>query len=268
MDLKIKNKVAVVTGASAGIGEAVARELAAGGAKLVITAFTASRLSAVANSLRQVYDAEVVDIAMDITEADAANRLVRAALENFGGLDIVVNNAGRAHPGGLLENTVDDWRDMEELKLHAMVRLNQEAIPVMREHGWGRIINMSSIGGIFPNPKLLVSHSISAAINTLTRGMALEVAKDGILVNAIGIGAIRTQNWEHNMIPKVRETRPDLAALSDEELLAHVGKDYTPVGRLGTPEEVAAITVFLCSERNGFITGSTIEASGGADRFF
>ncbi len=268
MDLMIKDKVAIVTGASAGIGEAVARELAANGAKLVITAFTASKLAAVADSLRRDYDAQVVDIPMDITAEDSAERLVRAALDRYGGLDIVVNNAGRAHPGGLMENDVENWRDMEELKLHAMVRLNREAIPVMQEHGWGRIINMSSIGGIFPNPKLLVSHSISAAINTLTRGLALEVAKDGILVNAIGIGAIRTRNWEQNMIPKVRETRPDLADLPDEELLAHVGHDYTPVGRLGTPEEIGAIAAFLCSERNGFVTGSTIEASGGADRFF
>ncbi len=127
---------------------------------------------------------------------------------------------------------------------------------------------MSSVGGIYPNPKLLVSHVLSAAINNLTRGLALEVAPHGILVNAIALGAIRTDNWEQNMIPKVRETRPDLAGLPDEDLVARVGAEYTPVGRFGLPQEIAAIAAFLVSERNGFVTGHTIEASGGAERFF
>ena len=87
------------------------------------------------------------------------------------------------------------------------------------------------------------------------------------MVNAIAIGAVRTGNWEANMIPKVRDSRPDLAALSDEELIAKLGAEMTPVGRFGSPEEIAAAAVFLASDRNGFITGCVIEASGGADRF-
>lgn len=268
MDLKIKNKVAIVTGASAGVGEAVARELAAAGVKLVLTARGEARLKETVETLRKDTGAEVAGLALDVTDAHAGEQLVDEAVNRFGSADIVVNNAGRAHAGGLLDNTDEDWKGMEEVKLHAMIRLNRAAIPRMREKGWGRIVNMSSIGGIFPNPKLLISHVLSAAINNLTRGLAHEVALDGILVNAIALGAIRTDNWEQNMIPKVRQTRPDLAGLPDEELVARVGAEYTPVGRFGLPGEIAAIAAFLASDRNGFVTGSTIEASGGAARFF
>jgi 3-oxoacyl-[acyl-carrier protein] reductase len=137
----------------------------------------------------------------------------------------------------------------------------------MQKNRWGRIVNMSSIGGIYPNTKLFVSHVLSAAINNLTKSLALEVAKDGILVNAIGIGAVATDNWANNMIPAVRRSRPELSTLSDDEVLARISTELTPIGRPGAPKEIAAIAAFLSSERNGFVTGDTIEASGGADRF-
>jgi 3-oxoacyl-[acyl-carrier protein] reductase len=108
---------------------------------------------------------------------------------------------------------------------------------------------------------------LSAAINNLTKSLALEVAKDGILVNAIGIGAVATDNWANNMIPTVRRFRPELAGLSDDEVLSRISAELTPVGRAGSAREIAAIAAFLGSARNGFVTGDTIEASGGADRF-
>jgi 3-oxoacyl-[acyl-carrier protein] reductase len=156
---------------------------------------------------------------------------------------------------------------MTAVKLTAMRRLCRAAIPNMRQRRWGRIVNMSSIGGIYPNPKLLVSHVLSAAINNLTKSLALEVAADGILVNAIGIGAVATNNWANNMVPSLRRTRPEYSSLSDEEVIARISAELTPIGRAGKPEEIAAVAAFLSSERNGFVTGATIEASGGADRF-
>ncbi|MCL5497796.1 SDR family oxidoreductase [Escherichia coli] len=119
----------------------------------------------------------------------------------------------------------------------------------------------------YPNPQLTVSHALSAAINNLTRSLALSVAPEGILVNAIGVGAVATDNWAQNMLPNVRLRRPELAEKTDEEVMALLGKEKTPVGRFGIPEDIAAITAFLLSQRNQFVTGQTIEASGGADRF-
>jgi 3-oxoacyl-[acyl-carrier protein] reductase len=156
---------------------------------------------------------------------------------------------------------------MTGVKLTSMRRLCRAAIPYMQKKRWGRIVNMSSIGGIYPNPKLLISHVLSAAINNLTKSLALEVAQDGILVNAIGIGAVATDNWANNMIPALRKSRAELSSLSDDEVLSRISAELTPIGRAGTPEEIAAIAAFLCSNRNGFVTGDTIEASGGADRF-
>ena len=120
-----------------------------------------------------------------------------------------MNNAGRAHAGGILAATDADWQDMTETKLSALRRLCRAAVPGMRERHWGRIVNISSIGGIYPNHKLMVSHVLSAAINNLTRSLALELARDGILVNAIAVGAILTDNWANNMLPSVRKRRPE-----------------------------------------------------------
>lgn len=267
MDLQIKDKVAIVTGASTGIGEAIAREFAGNGVKVLLTARGADRLMKTVESIRTDTGAEVEGDPADVADPGVPQRLVDEAVERFGSIDIVVNNAGRAHAGGLMETTDQDWEDMEEVKLHAMLRLNRAAIPHMRKRRWGRIVNISSIGGIHSNPKLLVSHVLSAAINNLTKGLALEVARDGILVNAIALGAIHTENWAENMVPTVRQTRPDLADLSDSELMQRLGAELTPVGRFGRPEEIAAIAAFLVSDRNGFVTGCTVEASGGADRF-
>ncbi|MEP1576994.1 SDR family NAD(P)-dependent oxidoreductase [Roseibium album] len=267
MDLGISGKIAVITGASAGIGRAIASELVANGVSVLIAARGADRLQQTVSVLRELPDANVASMAIDVSTPEAATRIVDKAIEVFGSLDILVNNAGRAHAGGLLTSSEEDWQEMTGVKLTSMRRMCKAAIPHMKERGWGRIVNMSSIGGIYPNPKLLISHVLSAAINNLTKSLALEVAADGILVNAIGVGAVATDNWANNMVPAVRKTRPEFAELSDEEVVAKISAECTPVGRAGTPEDIAAIAAFLCSDRNGFVTGDTIEASGGADRF-
>jgi 3-oxoacyl-[acyl-carrier protein] reductase len=202
-----------------------------------------------------------------VAKPESAELIVGKSIEAFGGLHILVNNAGRAHAGGLMNSSEEDWEEMTGVKLTSMRRMCKAAIPHMQKAGWGRIVNMSSIGGIYPNPKLFVSHVLSAAINNLTKSLAMEVAKDGILVNAIGIGAVATDNWANNMVPAVRRARQEFSTLSDDEVIARISAELTPVGRAGTAREIAAIAAFLSSDRNGFVTGDTIEASGGADRF-
>ena len=267
MDLRIQDKVAVVTGGSAGIGKATARELAGNGAKIVITARGKDRLNAAADEIRKETGASVLGIAADVAAAGEPARVVAEAVNNFGSADILVNNAGRAHAGGVLQTTSEDWQDMISAKLLAMVNFCQAAVPHMKGRNWGRIVNMSSVGGIYPNPKLTISHALSAGINNLTKSLALDVAADGILVNAIGIGAVTTENWANNMIPKARETHAEWADLPDDDLIARLGRAMTPVGHFGRPEDIAALAAFLASDRNGFVTGATVEASGGADRF-
>ncbi|WP_310620374.1 SDR family NAD(P)-dependent oxidoreductase [Flexibacterium corallicola] len=267
MDLQIKGRTAIISGSSRGIGFAIAEELVANGVSVVLVARGAKPLEEAKSELQSRNQAQVESFAIDITARDAADKIVSFALKKFGSIGILVNNAGRAHAGGVMSSTEEDWEGMTALKLSSMRRMCKAVIPIMQANGWGRIINMSSIGGIYPNPKLLISHVLSAAINNLTKSLALEVAKDGILVNAIGVGAVATENWAHNMLPAVRASRPELAHLSDDELLSQVSLELTPIGRPGKPEEIASIAAYLCSNRNGFVTGDTIEASGGADRF-
>jgi 3-oxoacyl-[acyl-carrier protein] reductase len=267
MDLGIAGRVAIVTGASAGIGYAVADELLANGASVLVVARNEARLNQAAEKLLGRKGAKVASLAADVAKPESAALIVGKSIEAFGGLHILVNNAGRAHAGGLMNSSEEDWEEMTGVKLTSMRRMCKAAIPHMQKAGWGRIVNMSSIGGIYPNPKLFVSHVLSAAINNLTKSLAMEVAKDGILVNAIGIGAVATDNWANNMVPAVRRARQEFSTLSDDEVIARISAELTPVGRAGTAQEIAAIAAFLSSDRNGFVTGDTIEASGGADRF-
>jgi 3-oxoacyl-[acyl-carrier protein] reductase len=267
MDLGIAGRVAIVTGASAGIGYAVADELLANGASVLVVARNEARLNQAAEKLLGRKGAKVASLAADVAKPESAELIVGKSIEAFGGLHILVNNAGRAHAGGLMNSSEEDWEEMTGVKLTSMRRMCKAAIPHMQKAGWGRIVNMSSIGGIYPNPKLFVSHVLSAAINNLTKSLAMEVAKDGILVNAIGIGAVATDNWANNMVPAVRRARQEFSTLSDDEVIARISAELTPVGRAGTAQEIAAIAAFLSSDRNGFVTGDTIEASGGADRF-
>jgi 3-oxoacyl-[acyl-carrier protein] reductase len=267
VDLGIAGKTAIVTGASIGIGHAIAEELAPNGARLILVARGLERLCQAAEDIHRKFGVEVLPIAANVADPAEPDRIVRSALERFGSIDIMVNNAGRAHAGGILQASDADWEEMTAIKLSAMRRFCRAVIPPMSKRKWGRIVNISSIGGIHPSCKLMVSHALSAAINNLTRSLAQEVARDGILVNAIGVGAVLTDNWANNMLPSVRKRRPELADRSDEELIRLLGEEMTPVGRFGRPNEIVAIAAFLASDRNGFVTGTTIEASGGADRF-
>lgn len=249
------------------MGRAIACELAENGVDIAIVARGAERLEVAAAEVASRYGVRTLAIPADVADVDAPARVIERAAKEFGRIDILVNDAGRAHAGGLMPTTEADWVEMTETKFSAMRRFCRAVLPHMRERGWGRIVNISSIGGIYPNPKLLVSHSLSAAINNLTRGFALEVAHEGILVNGVGLGAVLTDNWKQNMIPAVRKSRPELATASDDAIVKQLGAELTPVGYFAQPEEIATIVAFLASARNSFVTGDTIEASGGADRF-
>ncbi|QIQ22056.1 SDR family NAD(P)-dependent oxidoreductase [Zophobihabitans entericus] len=267
MDLQLKNKVALVTGASTGIGFSICQELADNGVHLIMVARTKKTLTDAANQLSEQYGIKTLAIAGDVTDINFPTQVVSQAKHVFESIDLLVNNAGKAHAGNLFSASEEDWESMTATKLSAMRRFCCAVIPEMQKQGWGRIVNISSIGGLYPNPQLTVSHVLSAAINNLTRSLALDIAPSGILVNAIGVGAVTTENWANNMLPNVRARRPEIAGKSDEEIMAILGKEKTPVGRFGKPEDIAAIAAFLLSNRNQFVTGQTIEASGGADRF-
>jgi 3-oxoacyl-[acyl-carrier protein] reductase len=208
MKLGIDGRAAVVTGESAGVGLAIARELLENGASVAVIGRNQARLAIATAQLRaDVPGGKVLALAADVTLAETPAMAVKKTIAAFGRIDILVNNAGRAQAGDLMSSTEEQWSTMIDVKFTALRRFCKEVIPVMQAAHWGRIVNISSIGGTYPNPKLFVSHVLSAAIDNFTESLALEVAGDGILVNAIALGAIATENWAANMLPVVRKAR-------------------------------------------------------------
>jgi 3-oxoacyl-[acyl-carrier protein] reductase len=236
MDLGVKGRTAVVTGASRGIGAAVADSLEAEGARVV-------RVSRGAG--------------IDVTAADAAERV--AALAG-GPVDILVNNAGTSFARGLLELTDDEWRGQWELHVMGALRLMRHFAPQMAERGWGRIVTVASSAGKRPSLTNAAYSVTKAAQLSLSRVFADTYAERGVLINAVAPGAVATGLWtgEGGLADQTGAAR---GMTRDEALAAQAAK--IPLGRLATPQEIADVVVFLCSERASTVTGAAWSADGG-----
>jgi NAD(P)-dependent dehydrogenase (short-subunit alcohol dehydrogenase family) len=258
MDLGLKGKVAVVTGASRGLGRAIAEELAREGCALAICARGEDDLTKAAADLRGG-GAEVFDRVLDVTDPAQVRSFIADAAGALGGIDILVNNAGRAHPGNFESLTDEDWQADIDVKLFSMIRCSREALPHMRARGGGRIVNINAVLGRSPDPAFFATSVNRAACISFTKALSLEVARDRILVNSVNIGLVRASQWE-----RLRERiAPDL---SMERFYEERGRDV-PLGRFGDPEEVAAAVAFLVSDRAGYITGASVDVAGGLGRY-
>jgi 3-oxoacyl-[acyl-carrier protein] reductase len=254
----LAGKVAVVTGASKGIGREIALELADEGADLVVNARGRDALDTVAAELRgRGRNVEVV--AADVATVAGTEHVIAAARTRFGRVDILVNNAGKGSPKPMLELTDDDWNASIQLNFMSAVRLSLAAVPLMRTQGGGRIVNISSRVGRQPDPYFAPYAAAKAALINFTKSLANAFSKDGILSNCIVPGLIRTD--------AVEEAAAKSAAASgktiDEVFAATLAKRPIPVGRMGEPKDVAALVVFLAGPRASWITGSTFTVDGG-----
>jgi 3-oxoacyl-[acyl-carrier protein] reductase len=257
MDLGLTDKVALVAAASKGLGRAVAEELAAEGARLVICARGREALEETAAAIVDRTGAEVVTVAADLASMDGIERVAAAALERFGRVDILVNNAGGPPSGPFEQQTWEQWASAVDLTLRSAVELTRRVLPGMRERQWGRIINVTSIAVKQPVDGLILSNSIRAAVTGWARTLANEVARDGITVNNVLPGYTRTDR-----VAQLNAARAKREGIAAEEIERRT-EAQIPMGRLGETREFGAVVAFLASERASYVTAQSVPVDGG-----
>jgi len=257
VDLGLRGKIALVAAASRGLGRAVAEELAAEGASVVMCARGETALHEAAAAIRASSGVDVEAVVADVSRPEDVERLVKTAYERFGRVDILVTNAG-GPPSGKFESLgPEKWNDAVQLTLLSTVNLCRAVLPGMRERRWGRIINVTSITVKQPVEGLMLSNSLRAGVTGFARTLANEVARDGITVNNILPGYTRTQRVE-----ELARATAEREKISVAEAMKK-SETEIPMRRLGEPNEFAALAAFLASESASYITGTSIQVDGG-----
>jgi 3-oxoacyl-[acyl-carrier protein] reductase len=257
VDLGLEGKVALVAAASKGLGRAIAEELAAEGASVALCARGKEALERTRDVIARSTNTDVIAITGDVSRAEDVERIVRATLEKFGRIDILVTNAGGPPSGKFESLTPEMWKQAVDLTLMSVIKLTSAVLPGMKERKWGRVINVTSIAVKQPVDGLMLSNSLRSAVTGFARTLANEVAPLGITVNNILPGYTRTERVE-----QLSDATAKREGITRE---AAVGKweSEIPMKRLGEPREFAALAAFLASERASYITGTSISVDGG-----
>jgi 3-oxoacyl-[acyl-carrier protein] reductase len=257
VDLGLRGKIALVAASSKGLGRAVAEELAAEGANLVICARGRETLDQTADAIRKKTGVKVVAVPADVSDPKDAARVVKAAFDEFGRVDVLVNNSGGPPSGPFESFTSEMWDAASRLLLKSAVELTRAVLPGMKERRWGRILNVTSIAAKQPIEGLMLSNSLRAAVIGFARTLANEVAPFGVTVNNLLPGYTRTDR-----VQELARATAGKAGASNTDPVAKWEREI-PMGRLGEPREFAALAAFLASERASYITGSSIAVDGG-----
>jgi len=260
MDMGLQGRVALVCGASSGLGKAVATGLAKEGVRLAVCARTEEKLNKAAEDIRQSTGAEALPVVADVSVPAEAKEAVRRTHAHYQRLDILVPNAGGPPFGHFLDLPEEAWQKALNLNLLSTLHLCRAAVPHMQEAGWGRIVNITSFAAKQPQEGLILSNTARAGVLGLAKSMANELAPYNILVNSVCPGAFETERHLD-----LSRRRAEQEGVSLEAFLKSRAK-LVPLGRNGRPEEFADLVVFLASERASYITGTAIQIDGGVVR--
>jgi NAD(P)-dependent dehydrogenase (short-subunit alcohol dehydrogenase family) len=261
MDMGLEGKVAIITGGSDGIGKAAALSMAKEGANVVIVARRQEVLDQAVQEIQTATEGSVVPLALDITTEGASQKMIKTAIDNFGQLDIIVNNAGTSMAKPFVDVSQEDWQGDFELKVWAAVRLMQDSIVEMRKVGGGRIINVTNLGGRTPGPSSMPTSISRAAGIAITKGLSKDLAKENILVTTVCIGLVKSGQHQRRYDARI-EKEPNLSLDTYYSELAQ-GRSV-PIGRVAEPEEAGDVITFLASERASYLTGIAVNLDGGA----
>lgn len=258
MNLGLNGKVALITGGSVGIGLAVARNLAKEGVNVAICGRDGARARNEAKTIAQDYSVEALGLEADVSKASAADACMDQVVAAFGGLDILINNAGTGSSETILEAADEKWQYYWDLHVMAAVRFSRAAAPLMKKRGGGVILATASICANQPLYYEPIYNTTKAALVMFNKCLANELILDHIRVNTISPGLILTPDWKKTagILTKDTETTVD-------QYLNKIAQDNAPIGRFGTPEELADFYVFLCSARSSYCVGSTYYVDGG-----
>ena len=270
MDLGLSGRRAVVTGGSKGLGKAIAAELLSEGARVAICSRNEAELWETAAGLSKhagVDAGSVVALRCDVTDPEQVATFIDAAAAALcedgdadGGIDILVNNAGGARPGRFESLTDEDWQADFEVKVLSQIRCTRVALPRLRLSSAPRVININAVYGRYPDPGFLASSVNRASCQNLAKALAMELGREGILVNSVNIGFVTTPQWENIH----RKRAPDLPA---DEFFGQLAAIEVPLGRFGRPDEVSGLVAFLASDRASYITGASIDIAGGMGKY-
>jgi len=257
VDLGLRNRVAIVTGSSRGIGKAVAHGLAEEGARVTVCARNEERLRESAKEIKSSTGSEVLPVRADLRNKEDIKLLVKTTVENFGRVDVLVNNTGGPPSSLFLETSEEDWRDAVDSLLMSIITCCREVIPYMKKQQWGRVINMTSFAAKQPAERLVLSNAVRAGVLGLTKTLSNELAEYGILVNAVCPGWTLTRRVE-----ELAKSTAEKTGKTYEKVIGEWASSI-PLKRLAQPEEIANLVVFLASERASYITGTVIQVDGG-----